>query len=76
MKPATRDETRAHASGDLLHELSDLLVSCYAVPEAEQPVRWAADAEKITGCVALALATARADLVSGVPSPTIADRFV
>lgn len=59
MKPATRDETRARAIGSLLHELSDLLVSCYAVPEAEQPARWAADAEKITGCVALALHRSR-----------------
>ncbi|WP_433502713.1 hypothetical protein ACQP04_23420 [Pseudonocardia halophobica] len=75
MRPTTRHETRAHAIGDLLDELSDLLASCYAVPEAEQPMRWAADAEKITGCVALALATARAGLVTGAPSSTIADRF-
>ncbi|MEU7818048.1 hypothetical protein [Pseudonocardia sp. NPDC049154] len=75
MKPA-RAETRAHVIGELLHELSDLLVTCYAIPEAEQPLRWADDAEKITGRVALALATARAGLVPGAASAaTIADRL-
>jgi hypothetical protein len=63
--------------GELLHELSDLLVTCYAIPEAEQPLRWAGDAEKITARVALALATARAGLVpaGATSAATNADRL-
>jgi hypothetical protein len=77
VKPTARAETRAHVIGELLHELSDLLMACYAIPEAEQPMRWAGDAEKITGSVALALATARAGLVptGAASAATIADRL-
>jgi hypothetical protein len=76
VNPTVRVETRAHAIGELLHELSDLLVACHAVPEAAQPDRWAADADKITGQVALALATARARLVPGpTTTPATVERL-
>lgn len=63
MTPPPRDATRALAVEQFLDDLSKLLVACYSVPHDEQEVSWAADAEKITGHVALALATARARLV-------------
>lgn len=72
-----RGTTRAHAIEELLRELSDLLVACYSVPGTEQEVSWAADADRITGHVALALATARTRLspdARAVTAPTLHQR--
>ncbi|GAA4707066.1 hypothetical protein GCM10023215_54830 [Pseudonocardia yuanmonensis] len=69
-----RGTTRAQAVEELLRELSNLLVTCYSVPETEREVSWAADADRITGHIALTLATARARLgpdARAVTAPTL-----
>lgn len=66
MTPTIRATTRADAVEELLDDLSNLLITYYSLPEDQQQASWAADAEKITGHVALALATARARIIPGV----------
>lgn len=47
------------AVGDLFAALEGLLISYQALPDGEREQRWAAEADRITGAIALHLSTAR-----------------
>lgn len=72
MAPLSSGATRAHAVGQLPGRPLEPPGRLLSIPQDEQGLSWAADAEKITVDVALALATARARLVprAGAVRPT------
>ncbi|WP_214402716.1 hypothetical protein [Pseudonocardia lacus] len=57
--PASGPTGRSAAVGDLFAALEGLLISYQALPDDERETRWDAEAELITGAVALHLSTAR-----------------
>jgi hypothetical protein len=68
--PASGPSSRSAAVGDLFAALEGLLISYQALPDDERETRWDAEAERITGAVALHLSTARGRIaVRSVPSP-------
>ncbi|MCO1660660.1 hypothetical protein [Pseudonocardia humida] len=77
--PAPGPSGRAAAVGDLFAALEGLLISYQALPDEQRDTRWDAEAELITGAVALHLSTARGRIAArsvpsapprAVPAPT------
>jgi hypothetical protein len=70
--------SRSTAVGDLFAALEGLLISYQALPDGDREARWDAEAELITGAVALHLSTARGRIAarSGPWTPPPAPRAV
>lgn len=58
-RPTSVPSSRSAAVGDLFAALEGLLIAYQALPDGEREARWHAEAERITGAVALHLSTAR-----------------
>jgi hypothetical protein len=58
-RPTSEPSSRSAAVGDLFAALEGLLIAYQALPDGEREARWHAEAERITGAVALHLSTAR-----------------
>ncbi len=56
--------SRSAAVGDLFAALEGLLISYQTLPDGEREARWHAEAERITGAVALHLSTARSRIAA------------
>jgi hypothetical protein len=67
--PAPGPGSRSAAVADLFAALEGLLISYQALPDAEREGRWDAEAELITGAVALHLSTARSRIAAGSRPP-------
>jgi hypothetical protein len=62
--PAPGPSSRSTAVGDLFAALEGLLISYQVLPDGERETRWDAEAELITGAVALHLSTARSRIAA------------
>jgi hypothetical protein len=62
--PVSGPSNRSAAVGDLFAALEGLMISYHALPDGEREQRWADEAERITGAVALHLSTARSRIAA------------
>ena len=72
-QPGRGESSRSAAVGELFAALEGLMISYQALPDGEREARWSADAELITGAVALHLSSARGRIAAHSRSAGPAD---